>query len=179
MNCPDWRYLLGERERARPGVDFEASDSWRSAIDHLRGCAACRVTALELDPVLLFAAQQPLEVSDDDVARIKANVRTLRRAREAERASGETHRRVGRVAAAAAVVALMVLLPTQTSRQTTVVSAGPSLAADSSPPSTRDLPFGDGPAPMIEPLDLPLARIYQLGEDDLSVVMVVDESIDV
>lgn len=181
MSCPDWRSLLAERDRAELDVDFESSDAWRSAIDHLTGCGVCRVAALELDPALLFLAQPPLEVGDDEVDRIKANVRTLRRAREAERAVGERRRRIGRVAAAAAVVSLLILLPTRTSRQPVSTQPdGPSLAAESTPaPFTPGLAFDDGPAPMIEPLDLPLARIYQLGEDDLSVVMVVDESIDV
>ena len=34
-------------------------------------------------------------------------------------------------------------------------------------------------SPLIEAIDRPQARIYQLGEDDLSVVMIVDESLDV
>ncbi len=180
MSCPDWRQLLTERDRAPLEVDFEASDAWREALDHLRACARCRATALELDPVLVFAAQSPLEVSDDEVDLIKGNVRTLRRARETEQATGERRRRIGRVAAAAAVISLLILLPTQTARQPEPVQpVGPSLVSDSTPLGPVDLGFGEAPAPMIEPLGLPLARIYQLGAEDLSVVMVVDESIDV
>ena len=103
MSCPNWRDLLTERDRASAAIDFEASDAWRSALDHLSTCGGCRAKALELDPVLVFAAQPPLEVSDDEVDLIKANVRTLRRAREAERASGVHRRRVAKVAAASVV----------------------------------------------------------------------------
>ena len=181
MTCPEWSGLLAERERSERGGDLEPSTAWRTAIDHLRGCVSCRRTALDLDPSLLFVAQPALEVSAEQIGEIVASVRTLRRAREAERASAGPRRRVGRVAAVAAVVSLMILLPTHTSRQpvSTPVVLGPNLAADSMPPTARDLGFGDGPAPVIEPLNLPRARIYLLGEEDLPVVMVVDESIDV
>jgi hypothetical protein len=176
MSCPDWRRLLAARDRAE-GVTEPA---WRSAVEHLGGCPSCRATAFELDPSLLFVAQSPIEVSDDEIGTIQANVRVLRRARAQERAALEPRRRMARIASAAAVISLMVLLPTHTSRQSTIlpVVAGPSLTLQRAP-FAGGLAFEDSSAPLIEPYDLPLARIYQLGEDDLSVVMVVDESIDV
>ncbi len=177
MSCPDWRRLLAERERAELEGDFEPAAGWREAVEHLAGCARCRMTALELDGSLLWLAQPPLDVGDEEVDRIKANVRTLRRARRTERATGAASRRVGRVAAAAAIVSLMILMPTHTSRQSEPTAGTPTTA--SSAARVRSLAVRDAPAPMIEPLDLPLARIYQLGAEDLSVVMVVDESIDV
>ncbi len=108
------------------------------------------------------------------------NVAVLRRARVTERTSAEPRRRLARLAAAAAAIAWMVLLPTHTSRRPLVqMPIAGSNSVVSQPPLTSGFGIGDGPAPLIEPLDLPAARIYQLGEEDLSVVMVVDESIDV
>lgn len=183
MNCPDWKTLLAHRldsdRESESGVDGPPSE-WPEALEHLEECPACRRRALALDPSLIFAAQAPLGVSDDEVGLIKANVHTLLRARAAEHASHRVRRGLGRLAAAAAVVALMVLLPTHTSRQALTSSpALPGLASDA-----RSVPAGDGllveaPSPLIEPLDLPAARIYQLGGGDFSIVMVVDDSIDV
>lgn len=175
MSCPNWPRLLTDRERAeRAGV--ESPSGWRAAVEHLRSCAACRANAVELDPTLLFVAQPALEVGEDEIDTIRANVRVLRRARAKERATAAPRRRLGRIAAAAAVGALMLLLPTHTSRPPVPVAV---LPAPSPTPFVNGATSSDGPAPLIEPLDLPLARIYQLGEEDLSVVMVVDESIDV
>ncbi len=179
MSCPDWRRLLLDRDRALAEADFESSPDWRGAVDHLAGCGRCRAAAVELDPSMLFVAQPPLEVDDDEIERIKTNVRTLRRARETERTAGELRRRIGRAAAAAAIIALAFLLPQQSFRQPETASTQLEPAAETSSPPAGRLTLVDGPAPMIEPLDLPLARIYQLGEEDLSVIMVVDESIDV
>lgn len=177
MNCPDWRGLLELRER----LNGELPDGWSDSVVHLSACPACRLTALRLDPSLVFLAQEPLEVSDADVAEMVGNVRTLRRARQAEEATEEPRRQLGRVAAAAAVVSLMVLFPTLTSRPPGPASppVGPELVVGSGGLPPRSLLLGEGSAPVIEPLDLPFARIYQLGEEDLSVVMVVDESLDV
>lgn len=174
MSCPNWGELLERREH----VDRELPSDWNSAIGHLRGCGSCRSEALQLDPTLLFSAQSTLEVTDAEVSDIVSSVRTLRRSRQAEEAVGEPRRRWGRFAAAAAAVFLLVLLPNLTPRQ-----AAPPLMESSRPTSEfvaapRSM-VGDPSAPVIEPLDLPFARIYQLGEEDLSVVMVVDESLDV
>lgn len=180
MNCPDWRLLLTERDRAERSGGLTDTPAWRAAVGHLADCAACRGAAFELDPALLFVAHSPIEVSDEEVDRIQANVHVLRRARSAERASAEPRRRIARFASAAAVISLMILLPTHTARPPSapLSASGPNLASEMSP-FAGGLSLGDGPAPLIEPLDLPAARIYQLGEGDLSVVMVVDESIDV
>ncbi len=175
MICPDWRLLLAERERS----SGEVGDAWRAAVDHLTGCPSCRATAIDLDPTLLFVAQPSIEVSDGEVEAIQANVRVLRRARAQERAALEPRRKMARLASAAAVASLLIFLPTHSSRQpaSQAPAAGPSLALKRAP--FADGLFEDSSAPQIEPYDLPLARIYQLGEEDLSVIMVVDESIDV
>lgn len=174
MSCPNWSELLEQRERADRGLP----SGWSEAIGHLRGCGSCRSKAVRLDPTLLFSAQPTLQVTDAEVSDIVASVRTLRRARQAEEAVGEPRRRWGRFAAAAAAIFLLVLLPNLTPRQAAPpLTDAPRLASEfvASPGSI----VGEASAPVIEPLDLPLARIYQLGEEDLSVVMVVDESLDV
>lgn len=174
MSCPNWSELLEQREQAKQ----ELPSDWSEAIGHLRGCRGCRSEALRLDPTLLFSTQPTLEVTDAEVSDIVASVRTLRRSRQTEEDVGEPRRRWGRFAAAAAAIFLLVLLPNLTPRQAAPpLTDSPRLASEfvAAPGSI----VGDLSAPVIEPLDLPLARIYQLGEEDLSVVMVVDESLDV
>jgi hypothetical protein len=161
--------------RSRPELDPPAE--WAEALGHLEGCTACRERAFALDSSLLFAAQTPLPVGDDEVAAIKANVHTLVRARAAESHSRRWRRTLGRFAAAAAAVALLVLMPTHTSRQPG--SAPESAQLVPAPLAPAGGLAADAPAPVIEPLDLPAARIYMLGERDLPIVWVVHESIDV
>lgn len=177
MSCPDWRSLLKHRLET---VELEPPAEWPQAVEHLERCPACRRQALSLDPSMLFAVSAPLPVSDDEVGEIKANVRTLVRARAAERTTHRLRRGLGRIAAAAAVVGLMVLMPTHSSRQAlSPGAAAPTPAGDAALSTLGDEAFAEAPAPVIEPLDLPAARIYQLGGGDFSIVMVVDDSIDV
>ena len=180
MSCPDWKSLVAHRVGPTASPDREPPAEWPRAIEHLSDCLACRQRALSLDPSLLFVVQAPLPVSDDEVAGIKANVRTLVRARAAERTSHHLRRRLGRVAAAAAVVGLLVLLPTHSPRRPgSVEDVAPGPAVETTPFVQSEGALAEAPAPVIEPLDLPSARIYQLSGGDLSVVMVVDDSIDV
>jgi hypothetical protein len=177
LSCPEWKGLLAHRLEPDGAPEPEG---WTAAVEHLDDCPVCRRQAFSLDPSLLFVAQAPPSVDDAEVGRIKANVHTLLRARAAERTSHRVRRGLGRFAAAAAVVALMVLLPTHTSRQAlTAPAALPGLASDAGAIAASDAGLMEAPAPVIEPLDLPAARIYQLGGENFSIVMVVDDSIDV
>ena len=169
MTCRfDWADLVAHR---RTGSNEPAG--WRGALEHLRECGACRERALIEDPTLVFVAGEAVAVSEAEVEAMVADVGNLIRARETERAADSSGRRVWRYAAAAAAAAVMVFLPTFSARQVTgtadTAQVGPAPGAD----------LSESPAPMIEALDRPEARIYQLGEEDLSIVMVVHESLDV
>lgn len=176
MSCPDWRALQAARER-EPDVD---PPGWAAAREHLSECRACRAAAVELDPVLLFAALPAPRVTPAEVAEMQRAVAALVRAeRVAPRDSGPlgTGRRrrlaakLARGAAAAAVVLLAL-----------GVEAGPRRPGPTAGDALAALPEAAADAfvpPALEELDRPQARIYQIPAEGLSVVMIVDASLDV
>ncbi len=190
MSCPDWRALVAHRW-AR---DAEPPPEWAAALAHLEECDGCRRAALALDPSLVFSrlagagfdrSERSERSVHDEAREIAAGVRTLVRAREAERTLGRSSRPAARragLAAAALALGAALFLTTHASRHAGAPAAparGPFVAGapaldEVAPPSAE----AASPA-LVDALDRPQARIYQLGQDDLSVVMIVDESLDV
>jgi hypothetical protein len=168
MSCYDWRRLLAHR--FDPSVAPPAD--WSAAEAHLEACGPCRRIALAIDPALAFRSAAVWEPAPGDVAAIRQAVRTLRRASALE--SGESGvgrtRQSGPRAAAALFALVLALHPSSTARSP--VEPG-SVAVP------RLLRAAGPAAPAIEGIDRPDARVYEWGADDLSVVMVVDESLDV
>lgn len=182
MRCPEWRALLAHRFDAA----LEAPPHWSAAESHLEECAECRRRALAIDPTLVFRGAASWTETAGESAEIMQAVRTLRRhadledrsertraPRPAERSSGR-RREHGPLAAAALFALILAFQPTMTSRPET------------EPTATLEVPAPTGiaravrpTAPAIEVVDRPDARVYEWGADDLSVVMVVDESLDV
>ncbi len=174
MSCPDWGALLAHRRRLRG----REPEGLRGALEHLAACPACRRRALRVDPTLVFRLLPPEEPADGEIEAVRRNVRALRRTLELESAPPR-RRRVSGGMAAAFLLALLFLMP--------VPGADPGRE----PPPGRgagewqgqilrgpiSLPAGS--APLVESLDRPLARVYHLGGEDLSVVMIVDETLDV
>lgn len=166
MSCPrrqatDWEALLAHRFE-RGG---EAPAGLAEALAHLDGCPSCRERALELDSLLLFRGARALSEPADVTALVGA-VRAGRRLRRTERRAGAR----GSAGVAAALVAGAVLLaPTALFRE-----AGRGAVEAPAAPVV-----GLSGQPVIENLDRPGARVYQWGSETVSVVMVVDESLDV
>lgn len=176
MSCPDWRRLL----RYRFDDDRRQPDGWGDAVAHLAECGACRAEAVAIDPTLIFVAPPPEPALEPrQLDEIKRSVNTARRARDVETAVSRPAGVVRRFGAAAAMLAVLFLLPpAAVGPPDSLVPAGipgleevENVAGGALPPAVV--------SPMIEPLDRPQARIYQLGQEDLSLVMVVDESLDV
>ena len=181
MICPDWRPLLAHRFDSA----LETPQSWPEAMRHLAGCEQCRRRAMAIDPTLAFQGAAAWEPTPGESAAIVQAVRTLRRTGDLERRSEQARiqtsaRRPGRsrdrgpLAAAALFTLILAFQPATTSHpegETSVVLEGPVLTglARAARPA----------APAIELVDRPGARVYEWGADDLSVVMVVDESLDV
>lgn len=177
MTCRDWTSYLEFRAR-RDGL---APADWRTAKEHLEGCPECREAALRVDPTLVFhrlpEIQQP---SAQTVEAMVDSVTQLVRARRVElRGIASTRPTKKFYFAASVLLAVGVLL-----------MGGPLL-----PPvpetSLAQLDFGPtAPAgksrqragialPLVESLERSDARVYQLEEDDFSLVMIVAEGLDV
>ncbi len=185
MKCYDWRRELAHRfDPARPPLG-----DWLEAREHLDGCSSCRREALAIDPTLAFRDAGSWSPDTEESESIRLAVRALRRTqRLREGAAGgdsrrDERRRIRRrVAAAASFAVALALLPgvvdRDGARRLEIAAADPGLSAlrGALPVAGPSL----GPlAPAIEGLDRPQARVYEWGAEDLSVVMVVDESLDV
>jgi hypothetical protein len=200
VSCPDWTALTAHR-RERSGIEPEG---WREALTHLDGgCQVCREAALQADPVLVFR-RLPAPAATMTEARERAEVEAVRQAvaamRTARRLDSLETRRRGlagvlagaltgaltgwkRWSAAAALVLAALSVPAgdpRQDRQDRLAASGDAAIfraglVSEPPAAARQV----GLAPVLEGVDLPGARVYHLSNDGLSVVMVVDESIDI
>ncbi len=196
--CPDWRGLAAHRnERAA-----EEPAGWREALEHLDGCPACRQSAVEADPTLLFR-RLPVLASEMSLGEEAAEVESMRQAvavmRTARRLEPSPERAAWKrwVAAAALAAAALSLgaghglhpasaTPTAPAPPAMAALAGTGIAGSILPgaptpsPSAVTPRFVSEPVPMVEELNRPAARVYQMdGGKNLSVVMIVDERFDV
>jgi hypothetical protein len=152
-------------------------------VDHLRGCSTCRRRAIEEDPTLVFSLLEPIRLGEDQIGAIQRAVETLRRSRTLD-AVDESRTSAGRRLATlvACVVSVLLLLPLAGQRRLDEGS-NPELEVASQQPLELRLEgpqwAEDGRHPsVIEDLSRPGARVYQLTEDDLALVMIVDETLD-
>lgn len=176
--CYDWPELTAHRRRPQA----EEPAVWRQALAHLDDCPACRRAALAADPTLLFQRLATPERADrnsdiDERSEVEAALQAVSALRAARRVEGRRSgvRRVSgwaRWAAAAGLALLALSLETQ--------GPGAAFAPDGAAPSL----VSRLPRPPRQPITAAAAgqagaRIYHLDGDDLSVVMIVDESLDV
>lgn len=151
-------------------------------VEHLKACSSCRRIAVEEDPTVVFSLLDPDSLVEDEIAEIQASVRTLRRSRAIETAEGFRPTSGRRTAMVASLVFALALLPL----------AGGRRLEDGAEPLV-DVVSEQGPGrqrewqawvddrtvpPVIEDLNRPEVRVYQLTEEDLAVVMIVDETLD-
>lgn len=171
MSCPDWRRLAAARERD----PFADPPGWTEARAHLADCAGCRREALAADPLLLFqrlAAGRGGEERDEVLAMQQGVAALVRASRVAGRAAAGPRRGVAlrRVAAVALLVLGVMALDGAPSPQGRLAAGRDAWVA--APPELPD-------QPLLDELDLAQARVYELGSDDMAVVMVVDATLDV
>ncbi|MEO7793202.1 MAG: hypothetical protein ABIV06_00400 [Thermoanaerobaculia bacterium] len=182
MSCPDWRALVA----ARDASPIEDPAGWTEAVEHTAQCGRCRASALAADPLLLFARLSERQVAADEIADMQAAVAALVRAGRvgkggdralSRRAGGAFRLSLPRVAAALGVCSLLALSGAPRPQRSTlallpasgVVIAGETVMAE------ETLSLGS----VVEELDRPGARIYELPQSDMAVVMIVDASLDV
>ena len=174
MSCFDWRPLLAHRFDS----ELEAPPQWRQARLHLESCEACRLEASLLDPTLVFKNAAAWSPEGAEFEAIRAAVRTLRRTGElsarATTVDAEARVRSRRIVSAALLAVALAMLPSSTANK-----GAEHVESSRFAPSSQILRTAGPAAPAIEGIDRPAARVYEWGADDLSVVMVVDESLDV
>lgn len=186
MTCPDWRALVAARD-AEPAADLPA---WAAARRHAAQCSLCRGEALAADPLLLFSRlPKPAPAAADEIADMQAAVASLVRASRVAQSDPVTRGRNGAVAASpgtrtvtrfAAALGVCSLLALSGAPRThppglgTLAAAGSLLAgAEAVVDEERAMQS------VVEELDRPGARIYELPQAGMAVVMIVDASLDV
>ena len=179
VSCPDWSRLAAARN-ARGNNEETEPESWAEAVAHFDSCSLCRKEALKADPLLVFRRMPAAEITPGEE---RLEVESMQQAVAAMRTARRLETR-GRFAgwrrwAAAAVLAGISLgvgrdkvpqLKQVAEAQTTPAAASAAFAA--SAPSAPSAPSTQ----LLDGIDRPEARVYQMDIDDLSVVMVIDES---
>ena len=156
MSCPDWVALTAHRfDRS-----CEEPSGWSEALVHLDSCPSCRRAAFAVDPTLAF--RRPPAPKEVDVESILQGARVLRRA------SRVRPPRLWREAAAAAALVTVALW----------VAPSGAPVEDFKISESVPNPYVES-LPTVEAVDRPEARIYQLADDELSMVMIIDETLDV
>jgi hypothetical protein len=169
MSC-----ALSRKLREHPdALLVEGSPERRWGLRHAEECPACRRTLLRLDPTLAVAAPSVPEFDSREVESLKAGVLNAKRLREMEAFSGRSIRGSQVAAAVTLIASLALLLPGQLEETGGGRGDAQTELSRILAPSVAEISL-----PAVETLDLPLARVYELGEEDFSVVMIVDESLD-
>lgn len=181
MSCPDWTALTAWRDR-RDGAEPEG---WSEALAHFDGgCQLCRKPALKSDPTLVFRRLAQVPAATMTEAQERAEVDSVRQAVAAMRAASRLEslevRRHGfpaggwkRWSAAAALAMMALTVPSHD----TQLHKSPATAKVLEFPAQADRRMGNGPV-LEGGVDLPGARVLYMGDKDLAVVMVIDESFD-
>lgn len=168
---------------SRQAAEFdELSRTERAgALAHLESCVPCRRAVLASDPSLVFSlgsAGSTSEVGEGEVERMRVGVAALRRARGHR--AGVSGLVAGLRSAAAAALLAVALVSSDGVGRAPARSPGGSakLETGSATPFSRVAGTEPAGSSVLENLDRPLARVYQLTEEDLSLVMIVDETLE-
>ncbi|HMB54947.1 MAG TPA: hypothetical protein VKU40_16640 [Thermoanaerobaculia bacterium] len=175
---PNWALLVADRD-----ASGEDPADWQTALDHMDTCDDCRKQALAADPTLVFRHLPPVTVDAAEVDSMRAAVASLRQASRSldvadsvppsepsfVRGAGDQARRVA-AALVLAAAGLGVWFAAGEAEDPVATTALPAITA---PAVAAGLPVYEGLSRPHEP------DVYQLGGDDLTVVMVVDETLDI
>jgi hypothetical protein len=187
MSCPDWRGLADLRDR-------HDAPGWDAAVAHFEsGCPSCRRAALTAEPTLVFrrlrsdGAPGALEMSPaqeaSEVEAVRRAVAAMRTARRADRVASGSRRlvRARRWAVAAGLALAALSIPADNAWQHQhsrgMQARQPSLLPGAVVPAA--LVGGEGVLPTVDGVNRPGARVYHMDGEGMSVVMIVDESLDV
>jgi len=197
MSCPDWR-SLDRLDRLDRNTGAQAG--WTEAVAHFdAGCPLCRRAALAAEPTLVFRRLGSAEMSPSqeaaEVDSVRQAVAAMRTASRVDSLAGRSRgfRRSGGIggragwtrwtrwaAAAALAVAALAIPGDGAGRRSARVA--PTVSTRSAALATAVAPAafaGEADLPTVEGVNRPGARVYHLDGEGLSVVMIVDETLDV
>lgn len=163
--CYEWESLVAHRY----AEGASEPPQWDEAMAHAGHCDDCRRAALAADPSLVFLGCSPTDLTEGELTELRRSIPVTVRMMRVDRAASDGAARRRRIAVAAMLVVGVLATATTVSRKQ-ALQVEPLSAALPAAPLER---------PMLEALDRPAARVYELGSDGLSLVMVVDESLDV
>jgi hypothetical protein len=176
VSCPEWTALAAHRLDKRGSAEPEG---WNEALAHFDGgCQLCRKAALKSDPTLVFRrlaqvpavtmteAQERAEV--DSVRQAVAAMRTASRLDKGSRRGVLARGGWKRWSAAAALTLMAVTVPSDDGQRTAQLRA--NLVEESQ--ARQALQAGSAPTLGGE------VDLYHLGDQEIAVVMVFDESFD-
>ena len=165
MSCPDWVTATAWRRG-----DGAAPAGWQASLRHLEGCSLCRERVAALDPTLLLAAAAgpTPPMTEEEVRAVAGTVRSMVASERLAARSRPDRRPLVAAAALVALLAVPLGLGRLAGRQ-----AGPVAPAE-----TATNPREPVTAPPVEEVQPAGARVYQLGTEDLPVVLIFDENLD-
>ena len=173
MSCPDWRQLAAHRERE--GTD---PAGWTAAMEHFDACPPCRREALAADPLLVFRRLPAVELgAPEERSEIEAVRQAVAAMRTARRLEARWSFAGWRRWSAAAVLALAALSVSR-DRDPRLEMGRTARASLPLVPVQPD-PNRAFVEPTLEVQNRPDARVYQLNDGGLAVIMVVHPSFDV
>ena len=178
MNCSTLDRTLSLRDEDRlPSAELHELD------EHLSACTACRTAAERRDPTLVFRTLRTAPAPALDTEAMLAGIRQGIAIRETERRTRFGHRSAVspvflRLAAAGVLLAVGATtwraIPRRAVDLAAVRSAAPMPHPAAIAPAARVSIDRAG----IEELDRTGARVYDLQNEDLQVVMIVDDGMD-
>ncbi len=173
MSCPSWPSLHARRE-SDPA-------SWERALAHLDTCSRCFEEALELEPTLLFRQLAGPRLAADEVSAMKKAVANMRRTEPMQ------HRHQAKISPlwlrAAALAAVLLVASFLRGGGSLPAGTGGESAPAPAAPEPRAAVAATSAAvdemPLFEDVDPSLGPIFQVVDDDLSLVVVLSQSQDV
>ncbi|MEE8367647.1 MAG: hypothetical protein V3S30_04970 [Thermoanaerobaculia bacterium] len=163
-------------------LDWSDHEERIEAIRHFAICSSCRSQALVVDPSLLLLATLPIETDDGDVQAVIEAVRALRRTHSLG-LSGRKVASRGKHLAAACIL-LVALLSTGAPRSWEESKSSAEAMRNLPPIRTLSAWSASFSRDDLFTLNSPgrsesgSAMVYQIRADDLSLMMVVDETLD-
>ena len=175
MGCPDWSALAARRQHDEP--------EWAAAVEHFDACTLCRRDAVAADPLLVFRRLPVVEMTpaeeSSEVAAMRQAVAAMRTGKRLEARRSFAGWRRWAAAAVLAVVSLSVSRDREPGLDLMVTVPQAPVSRTSVSRTAMPAASLGASVPVLDGVNRPGARVYHLDSDDLSSVMIFDESLDV